>query len=520
MHRARATPGPPDTALVESLLRPAAYDHPVADVELIETHISWLLLAGEYAYKLKKPIALDFLDFSSLEKRHFYCEQEIRLNRPFAPEIYVDVVPVTETDGGHRFGGHGEVVDYAVRMYRFDQDLRLDRQLEDGRLVESDMEQLAGSIAERHLAATRVPADQRGRVLALTGEFMRDNFPPLAGSVDDRLVATLEQWTESQLAQHEDLLARRFDEGFVRDCHGDLHLGNLVRMAGGFRTFDCIEFNTDLRHIDVFCDLAFLVMDLVARRRLELASHLLNRYLEVTGDYGGMPLLRLFYVYRCLVRAKVAVIRAAERRDAGKRENDRGEAVYYCELAEREAAARPPLLLLMHGFSGSGKTWVSSHLMAAVPAIRLRTDTERKRLAGLEESESSHSDVGAGIYSPQASAAVYTRLRELARPILEAGHNVILDGTYLDGGERRQALDLARRIGCPAVIVDVRAPQAAMRERVSARKARDVSEARLAVLEHQQATAEPLAERDGRVIVFDNDGCRGVDALIRQLRSG
>jgi aminoglycoside phosphotransferase family enzyme/predicted kinase len=520
MHRARATPKPPDTALVESLLRPAAYDHSVTDIELIETHISWLLLAGDYAYKLKKPIALDFLDFSSLEKRHFYCDEEVRLNRPYAPEIYVDVVPVTETDGGYRFGGHGRVVDYAVRMHRFDQDLRLDRQLEDGLLVESDMKELAGSIAGRHLAATRVPPDQRDRVLALTGELMRDNFPPLSGSVDDPLVAGLRQWTEAQLAQHQDLVARRFDEGFVRDCHGDLHLGNVVRMAGGFRTFDCIEFNTDLRHIDVFCDLAFLVMDLAARRRLDMASHLLNRYLEVTGDYGGMPLFRLFYVYRCLVRAKVAVIRAAERRDAVERTNDLGEAVYYCELAGREAAARRPLLLVMHGLSGSGKTWVSSRLMAAVPAIRLRTDIERKRLAGLGETESSHSGVGEGIYAPQAATAVYARLRELALPILAAGHNVILDGTYLARAERRQALEIARMAGCQAVIVDVRAPQAALRERLSAREHGDVSEARLAVLENQQVTADPLAANEGRVVAFDNDGSHCVDALIGQLRSG
>ena len=519
MHRAPLTAIEHDTELVESLRRPAAYAHPVDDVDLIETHISWLLLAGEFAYKLKKPIVLDFLDFGTLERRRFYCAEEIRLNRRWAPEIYIDVVPVTITGGQARFGGDGEIVDYAVRMHRFDQALRLDCQLDAGRLVEEDMKALAVTIADRHLKASHVPETNRTRVLELTGQFMRDNFPPLAGVVDSQLVDKLRTWTEQELERRASLLAERFDDGFVRDCHGDLHLGNLLRLADGFRSFDCIEFNEDLRHIDVFCDLAFLVMDLAARRRLDLAAQLLNRYLEITGDYAGVPLLKLFYAYRCLVRAKVAVIRGGERDSETDRAADFAEASFYCELAGREITERAPRLVVMHGFSGSGKTFVASRLMAAMPAIRIRSDIERKRLAGLAEERGSGSEVGGGVYTAAATERVYARLRALARPILEAGHNVVLDGTYLSSAERRQVVELAGSVGCRPVIVDVRAPPDMLRERILSRGAADVSEARLDVLEYQLETAEPLsvAEQDN-VVAFENHDSPDFNELLARVK--
>jgi aminoglycoside phosphotransferase family enzyme/predicted kinase len=519
MHRAPLTAIEHDTELVESLRRPAAYTHPADDVDLIETHISWLLLAGEFAYKLKKPIVLDFLDFGTLERRRFYCEEEIRLNRRWAPEIYIDVVPVTISDGQARFGGDGEIVDYAVRMHRFDQALRLDRQLDEGRLVEDDMKALATTIADRHLEASQVPESSRTRVIELTAQFMRDNFPPLAGVVDSQLVDKLCTWTERELERRASLLAERFDDGFVRDCHGDLHLGNLLRLADGFRSFDCIEFSEDLRHIDVFCDLAFLVMDLAARRRLDLAAQLLNRYLEITGDYAGVPLLKLFYAYRCLVRAKVAVIRGGERDREADRAADFAEASFYCELAGREINQRVPRLVVMHGFSGSGKTFVASRLMAAMPAIRIRSDIERKRLADLAEEQGSGSAVGGGIYTAAATERVYARLRALARPILESGHNVVLDGTYLSAEERRLALEMAGSVGCRPVIVDVRAPPDVLRERIMLRGAADVSEARLDVLGYQLESAAPLsAAEQAYVVAFENHDSPNFDELLARVK--
>ena len=252
----------------------------------------------------------------------------------------------------------------------------------------------------------------------------------------------------------------------MRNCHGDLHLANIVRLPDGIATFDCIEFNADFRQIDVMCDVAFLVMDLVERKRHDLAAHFLNRYLEATGDYDGVAVLSLYFVYRCLVRAKVAVIRSGEREDNGARDADIEEAASYSDMAIRQIADRNPVLVIMHGLSGSGKTFVSNQLMAALPAIRVRSDVERKRMFGLDEHASSHSPVGQGIYTKDANDAVYTRLYAVANTVLSSGRNVILDAAFLRQAERATAFHVAQDCGCSAVIVDVQAPEKILRDRL------------------------------------------------------
>lgn len=512
MHRAPLQVSPENAALIEALLDPAAFDYPVSRTELIETHISWVVLAGEFVYKIKKPLVLDFLDFGSLERRRHFCEEEIRLNKPWAPEIYLEVVPISVVDGQAKFGDDSDPVEYAVRMRRFDQDLRLDCQLKAGKLSVEDMKELAQNIGLRHESAPRIESTQRDRVLDLTASFMRDNFDSLESGIDAAILDTLREWTERELQQHFDLLAERFDAGFVRDCHGDLHLGNLVRLPSGITTFDCIEFNTDLRHIDVFADIAFLVMDLVARKRHDLAAHFLNRYLEVTGDYGGVSLLSVFFVYRCLVRAKVAMIRSSERDDDADRAADVNESLFYCDMATRQAVQRTPILLIMHGLSGSGKTRVSGQLMAALPAIRLRSDIERKRMFEVPELASSESGVGEGIYSKDAGIAVYERLNDTARRLLSSGHSVILDAAFLKQAERAAAKKVASACHSPVVIVDVTAPESVLRNRLVERAASrgDVSEADEKILDYQLRTAEQLgaAEED---IVIDCDNSTDVD---------
>lgn len=494
MHRVGTHVTPLETGLIRALMRPAAFDHPVGSVELIETHISWLILTDDYVYKIKKPIVLDFLDFGDLERRKFYCEEEIRLNKPWAPDIYLDVVPIGLEDGQPQFGAGGTAIEYAVRMRRFDQSMRLDVQLELGLLSVADMKELARNIAARHMAAAVVAASQRERTVSLAKEFIWDNFTALEGFADGAALDRLRRWTTRELQDLDDLLWKRFDDGYIRDCHGDLHLGNLVRLADGITTFDCIEFNTDLRHIDVVCDIAFLIMDLVARRRHDLAAHFLNRYLECTGDYGCMRLLSLYFVYRCLVRAKVAAIRSEERDNDSARQEDRAEMGRYCDMALRQIAERTPKLVLMCGLSGSGKTWVSGQLMAAMPAIRMRSDLERKRMFGIGETDDSASDIGSGIYSSAASLRVYARLCDTARMILQSGHNVILDAAFLHRAERAMAIAVARDCGVPYRLVAVQAPPKLMRERlrIRATDALDASEAGLEVLEHQLATVEPM----------------------------
>jgi aminoglycoside phosphotransferase family enzyme len=329
----RASPQLPQ--LIRELFDSDAYPHLTAHVELIETHISWVFLAGDFAYKIKKPLALGFLDFRELEKRRFYCEEEIRLNQRFAPEIYIGVVKITLQNGRPRVDGQGVAVEYAVRMHRFDQALRLDKQLENGLLSAEDMRELGANIAARHEAADIVPESQRQHVLALTESQMQDNFTALRSRIDDGLLSPLYEWTQQAMQRFRPVIGRRFDNGFFRDCHGDLHLANLLRLPSGITTFDCIEFSADLRYIDVACDIAFLVMDLESKQRSDLSAHFINRYFERTDDYDSMRLFDLYFVYRCLVRAKVDAIRASERDDDVARQEDLGEATRYCRMAAR-----------------------------------------------------------------------------------------------------------------------------------------------------------------------------------------
>jgi len=518
-HAGRSGDTRPDSDLVAGLLRPEAYPHPADQVELIETHISWVLLAGEFAYKVKKPVELGFLDFREFEQRRIFCEEELRLNRFWAPELYLDVVPIGLQDGKPRVGGNSPAVEYAVRMRRFDQVLRLDHQLEAEKLTNNDMLDLAAEIAARHQAADRVGPP--GRLLLATKRLMWDNFDDLIGEVSDNRIVALHRWTKESLARHEATLKERCQNGSYRECHGDLHLGNIVRLASGIKAFDCIEFSEELRHIDVVADYGFLVMDLAARDWTDLAYVFLNRYLEVSGDYAGVALLRLFVVYRSLVRAKVAAIRRRERLPGESRDEDTRTIEHYCALAQTWAEPGRPLLVVMTGLSGSGKTWLSTRLMAAMPALRIRSDLERKRLFGLAETADSHSGIGTGIYGPDAGKAVYERMFALAAPMLEAGFDTILDATFTDAASREQSRHLAAKCGAGFVLVQATAPLGVLQERVQRRTmaGSDASEADLAVLQHQLDAAQPPSSSElASAVTVATDTDVNMATVVDQIR--
>ena len=518
MHNAGAKVLPIDASLVEALLRPDAFPHPAGDIELMETHISWVILAGNYAYKIKKPVVLDFLDFGTLEKRRHYCEEELRLNRPWAPELYLDVVSITGSAAEPVIGGDGEALEYAVKMLRFDQDLRLDRQLAAGLLTVRDMKELGQNIAARHAAAGRPDGTERERLTRQAIHYFWENFDHLGDIIDEEEFTFLHRWMAAELDRHEATLLQRFDDGFVRDCHGDLHLGNLVRLPSGITTFDCIEFNPDLRYTDVYADVGFLTMDLTEKGHPELAAHFLNRYLERSGDYEGAALLDLFFVYRCLVRAKVAAIRSRERESDAERSADTRDARDYSAMARRQVTRSRPVLIIMCGLSGSGKTWLAERLMAALPAIRVRSDIERKRLFGLEETAGSGSGIGEGIYAPEASEATYERLFALARNLLEARHHVVLDAAFLKRKQRESARAVASDAGVDAVLIYAKAPREVLRMRIERRATikDEASEADLAVLDHQLVIAEQPRADEGTLVV-DTSSDIDVEELVKSI---
>jgi aminoglycoside phosphotransferase family enzyme/predicted kinase len=481
-------------ALAKALAGPEAWPGAARDLRLIQTHISSVLLVDGDAYKLKKPLDLGFLDYSTLDKRRHYCEEELRLNRRLAPDIYLDVVPVCGTPEHPVIGAGGEVIEWAVHMRRFDPtDVLAECP---GRLSAELVEQLAADIASFHQGATVAPAEF-GSMAHVAGP-MRDNIAQIRArrSMERGRLDELSQWLEQRLEACAELIEQRRQQGRIRECHGDLHLNNIVLIDGRPVIFDGIEFSPELRYIDVYADLAFLTMDLARLGRDDLARRLLDRYLQQTGDYTGLPLLRLYEVYRAMVRAKVAAIHAAERNlSADERERIVAELRRYLRVAACLSRPCRRGLVITHGVSGSGKSTVVDELLAALPAVRLRSDVERKRLAGLAADARSGSGVGTDLYSREMTDRTYARLAELAGSVIAAGFTAVVDATFLEADRRRQFADLAGQLAVPFVIIDCDAPETVLRQRVAQRHsaAIDASEAGLAVLARQLQSREPLS---------------------------
>ena len=496
--------------LVQALTDPDCYDHPVAAVRLVETHISYVLLTGTYAYKIKKSLNLGFLDFSTLEKRRQACLDEVRLNRRLAPEIYLGVVSLTGSPSSPRIDGAGEAIEYAVRMRQFPPDATLDLLDAQGLLEARHIEAIAATLGRFHLdGCQRAEADSPWGGPEAVWRPVEQNFLQIAPRLDDptdsRRLDALRRWSEAEHTRLAPCMAQRKRDGLVRECHGDLHLGNLAWVDDGLLVFDCIEFNPELRWIDIASEVAFCFMDLIHRRHRDWAWLLLNRWLEQTGDHGGLALLRYYAVYRALVRAKVAFIRASQ---GGDHHDDAGvEGRAYLQLAE-ELTRLPVLHLdITHGLSGSGKTTVTHALMQSGAAIRLRSDVERKRLAGLDALARSGSGIASGLYSADATRHLYQHLADLADGILQAGWPVIVDATFTARWQRDLFRRLADARGVDFRILDFALAEATLRERIRQRAQRgsDASEADLAVLQHQLETQEALAPDElGAVVAVDN----------------
>jgi aminoglycoside phosphotransferase family enzyme/adenylate kinase family enzyme len=513
--------------LVQAMLNPALYDHPVSGIQLVETHISWVILTGDYAYKIKKPVDLHFLDFSTLEKRRFYCHEELRLNRRLAPAIYLDVVRITGRVDQPRLDGPGEAIEYAVKMVQFPQEAQLDRMLQQGTLKKEHIDALAARAAAFHASIPGLPDDapfgNPDQVLAP----MQENFSQIRQAGCNTGAAAmldgLSAWVDTTFENTSHILQQRKLSGYIRECHGDMHLRNVACLEDDIVMFDCIEFNENLRCIDVMSDIAFMVMDLDDRRQSGLASRFLNRYLEHSGDYAGLEALRFYLVYRALVRAKVDCIRAGQADiDAGEKAATLDEYRGYLELAERYTRPPAPILMIMCGLSGTGKTHVSDALLEIMPAVRLRSDIERKRLYGYKPQSETGSGVASGIYSESATRRTYEYLQQQARTLLENNYHAIVDAAFLKAWQRELFYDLAHATGAAVIIIECTAPEDVLRSRLRTRAklAQDASEADLQVLEHQLQTVEPLtqAEITQRLLV-DTEGSVDIDAIVKTIRA-
>ncbi len=510
-------------ALAQALRTPACYPHPVGRISIIETHISFVILTGTFAYKIKKPVDLGFLDFTTLEKRWFFCQQELSLNLRLAPQLYLDVVPICGPRDAPMVGEGAPVIEYAVKMVEFPQDALADRMLARGQLTSHDIDALAAHVGDFHARSNRcAESDEYGAPEAVLASVVQ-NFTQIravaAHAQDLRLVDDIEKWTLLEHARLRSLLEARKRDGWVRECHGDLHLGNIAFLDGKPCVFDCIEFNPDFRWIDVISEIAFLVMDLRAADRPDLAGRFLNAYLEFTGDYGGLRTLRYFLVYRAMVRAKVGLMRS---RQLGLQDQAAAPALEsfrrYLELARSCAIRGRGFIAITHGFSGSGKTTLSRALAELTGAIRIRSDVERKRMQGISSTARRQAAIDSDLYAADVTESTYQRLLELAGTILESGHGAIVDATFLKRRHRDLFRALAARMRVPFAIVDFATAENTLRERIVARirAGQDASDADIGVLEHQLATQEALRTEEAAV-VFTYDASRSAgEALQRQ----
>ena len=484
--------------LVESLR--AQFEHQGLAPVLIETHISWVLLAGEYAYKIKKPVRFGFLDFTTLQARRHFCAEELRLNQRLARSLYIAVVPIHGDAQAPSWGRNGPAIEYAVKMHRMSPDALASARLAHGELAASDLVRFAQRLHEFHRAAPVAPADGEyatpQRIAADTQRTLAALPPGEAAAAG----AALRPWFEAQAARLAPVWAGRLAGGRVRECHGDLHLDNVLVLGRDVTAFDCLEFDAGLRWIDVMNDVAFLTMDLHAHGRPDLAHVFLDAYLEASSDYDGLPVLRHYMVGRALVRGMVAALRAGQ---GGVRPVAPASS-HYLALARRLAREWDPRLLITHGLPGSGKTFVSGRLLEHAGAVRVRSDVERARM------------LGGGRYAAADTAQVYERLGAVARVALSAGYPTIVDAACLRRAERDALRAVADAMGAPFAILDCSAPVDVLRQRVRERQRRgdDASQADEAVLDLLLGRHEPLEADETRCAIrVDTQQPLSIDAI-------
>lgn len=494
--------------VVRAMLRPEIYPEKPSHVEMEQTQMSFVFLAGKYAYKIKKPVNLGYLDYTTLEKRHFFCEQEIKLNRRLCREAYLEVVPLTGDKGGIALAGSGEILEYAVKMLRLPRDRMMPFLLERDEFLPEMVTELAGKLAEFHTAAETNPVIRSFGSLETIRINTDENFYQtesyIGRTINLRQYRLIKDYTQRFLQDYSMLFRGRVESDRIRDCHGDLHAQHIC-FNNGICIFDCIEFNDRFRYSDVASDIAFLAMDLDHFGRADISRRLSREYAEKSRDRRLKDLLKFYKCYRAYIRGKVGSFKYDDPYiTAEEREQVLEDARSYFELAEAYSRQRP-ILFITVGLVGSGKTTLSRALARRLGAIVISSDVIRKQLASIPVAEHRFEEMESGIYSADFSRLTYDKLMSEAREILLEGDPVILDASFIRREDRLKAKTLAEETGADFFMLECALDEASTRQRLSRRLQEvSISDGRWEIYQQQRKKFEPVNEApSGRHFIID-----------------
>lgn len=510
--------------IIEALSQPQAYPHKTSSIKLIHTQMSCVFLTGDYAYKIKKPVNLGYLDYSTLEKRLLYCHKEVKLNRRLAPTMYLAVVPIVKHDSSFALGQPGEPLEYAVKMKQLPREKMLDVLLEQGKATEEMIKRIAEKIASFHNRAKTSNRIAAFGKLSAIEKNVSENFTQTSKYIGKALSAKtyegLKSFSEDFIREKALLFQERVEGGRIRDCHGDLHSAHIC-FGRLIYIFDCIEFNERFRYGDVASEVAFLAMDLDYHGRRDLSRSFVSTYREYSEDFEVQELLNFYKIYRACVRGKVDCFKSDDRfiSSAERKESLRIAGSYF-QLAESYTCSESkPMLFITVGLAGTGKSALAAALAERIGAMVLSSDVIRKEIAGIPLSEHRFEDFQKGIYKKEFTKKTYEALFNKARKLLRIGKNVIIDASFLYKSDRDRALEVAQECDISMVILECRAPEAVIKKRIKKRlREGTVSDGRWEIFQSQKSYFEAVEEEPGVLHLIVNT-TSAIPKLVDQILS-